>query len=131
MTEFAWRIDNGQADRVHELFLEAGSISAPGMTLNSREEIATTFGNRARDTSRVSRHLWSNPRYEILGQDRVSVTTVVQTFMGSLTDDEELPVANGNFIVGDSIDVVQRDADRRWLFESRQLKVLFAPPKPA
>lgn len=127
MTEFAWRIDHGQADRVHELFVEAGTVSAPGLTLNSREEIATTFANRAQDKSRVSRHLWSNPRYEILGEDRVSVTTVVQTFMASLSDDEELPVANDTFIVGDSNDVVRRDADNQWLFESRQLQVLFAP----
>lgn len=127
MTEFAWRIDHGQADKVHELFIETGSVSAPGLTLNSREEIATTFANRARDKSRVSRHLWSNPRYEVLDENRVSVTTVVQTFMASLSEDEELPVANNTFIVGDSNDVVRRDADNRWLFESRQLQVLFAP----
>lgn len=129
MTEFAWRIDHGHADQVHDLFIESGSISAPGLNLNSREEIATQFGERAKDGNRVSRHSWMNPRFEVLAPDRIRVTTVVQTFMGSTAAGESLPIGNANFIVGDSIDVMQRDQKNQWRFESRQLQVLFAPPK--
>lgn len=129
MTEFAWRVDNGQANRVHDLFIESGSISAPGLNLDSREAIATVFGERAQDENRVSRHSWMNPRFEVLGPDRIRVTTVVQTFMGSTDTGDSLPVGNANFIVGDSIDVMQRDKNDQWRFESRQLQVLFAPQK--
>ena len=129
MTEFAWRVDHGQASQVHELFIETGKISAPGLNLNSRDEIAAVFGERAKDADRVSRHIWTNPRFEVMDANRVRVTTVVQTFMGSTGPGESLPIANAKFIVGDSIDVMQRDKKNQWRFESRELKVHFAPQK--
>ncbi|WP_197493326.1 nuclear transport factor 2 family protein [Woeseia oceani] len=127
LTEFAWRVDHGHGDRVHELFIEVGSISAPGLTLNSRNEIASAFGQRAADANRVSRHLWSNPRFEELDSHRVRVVTVVQTFFHTMQEGEQTPVPNNNFVVGDSTDVIRRDDDGCWRFESRQLQVLFAP----
>tara|TARA_R110002049_G_scaffold54526_6_gene151729 strand:+ start:7157 stop:7588 length:432 start_codon:yes stop_codon:yes gene_type:complete len=127
MTEFAWRVDNGQADRVHELFTEKGRIKAPGLELDGREEIARVFGERAQSSGRVSRHLWSNPRFELIDESSVRVTTVVQTFFFTLEAGDQAPAANNNFIVGDSIDVMRREDDGCWRFESRQLQVCFAP----
>ena len=127
MTEFAWRVDHGQANLVHELFTQNGSIAAPGLKLDGRDEIARVFGERAKSTGRVSRHLWSNPRFEAIGEGHVRTTTLVQTFFFTLEEGDQSPVANNNFIVGDSIDVMRRENDGCWRFESRQLQVCFAP----
>lgn len=125
LTEFAWRVDHGLAGTVHELFTEDGSIRAPGLALGGRGEIAEQFAARAADTHRVSRHLWSNPRFERLDRTAVRVTTAVQTFIHRLEDGEALPAAAYTLLAGDSIDVMEAGADGRWRFRSRELVVAF------
>ena len=125
MTEFAYRVDHGLADRVHELFTENGSIRGPGLAMHSRDEIARQFRERAADTRRVSRHFWSNPRYERIDDRAVQVITAVQTFIHRLEEGEELPASGYTLVVGDSIDVAEQGSDGRWLFRSRELVVAF------
>lgn len=133
LTEFAWRVDHGEAGTVHELFTEEGTISGPGLAMRGRDEIARQFTERARDTARVSRHLWSNPRFEPLADGAWRVTTAVQTFIHRLAEDEARPATACLLVVGDSIDVLQRCDDGRWRFRSRELVVAFrlenAPPE--
>ncbi len=125
LTEFAFRTDHGQAATVHELFLEDGSIRGPGLAMQSRNEIAAQFAERGGDTARVSRHLWSNPRFERLGEHAWRVTTAVQTFIHRLAEGESLPAAACTLVVGDSIDVIESGSDGQWRFRSRELVVAF------
>lgn len=125
LTEFAYRIDHGRADRVHELFTEDGYIRGPGLAMQSRAGIAAQFGERARDGGRVSRHFWSNPRFEKLDDGAVRITTAVQTFIHRLGEGEELPAASHTLVVGDSVDVAERGTDGKWRFRSRELIVAF------
>lgn len=125
LTEFAWRADHGLAATVHELFTEAGTIRGPGLAMNGRREIAEQFAARGRDDRRVSRHLWSNPRFERLDGRAVRVTTAVQTYIHRLADDGTLPAAAYTLVVGDSIDVVESCGDGLWRFRSRELVVAF------
>jgi hypothetical protein len=124
LTEFAFRADHGLAATVHELFMEDGSIRGPGLKMQGRAEIAEQFAGRARDTVRVSRHLWSNPRFEKLDEHSWRVTTAVQTFIHQ-ADGETLPAAACTLVVGDSIDVIESCDDGRWRFRSRELVVMF------
>lgn len=128
LSEFAWRVDHGMADRVHELFTLDGEIAAPGLSLKGRDEIARVFGERAKNDRRVSRHLWTNPRYERLGERTVRVITAVQTFMHVLAEGEALPAPARSFVVGDSTDVMEQGTDGRWRFRSRELLVVFRSP---
>ena len=125
LTEFAYRADHGLAATVHELFTEAGSLRAPGLALRGKSEIAAQFASRAADTRRLSRHFWSNPRYERLAADIIRVTTTAQTLVHRLADGEVPPSAAYTLIVGDSIDVCEAGADGRWRFQSRELVVTF------
>lgn len=125
MTEFAYRADHGLGDTIHELFTEDGTITGPGLAMNGRDEIAKQFAARAADPARVSRHFWSNPRFERLDDRSIRVTTLVQTFIHRREEGEELPLGKYALIVGDSIDVMRRCDDGRWRFASRRLEVVF------
>lgn len=125
MTEFGYLVDNGMADRVHELFTDDGSINGPGLSMQSKAEIADKFAERAKDKARVSRHIWTNPRFERLDESTVRVTTVVQTYVHTLVAEQQLPAPGQSFIVGDSIDVMRLGSDERWRFLSRELVVIF------
>ena len=125
LTEFARLVDTGMADQVHTLFTEQGSITGPGLAMHSRAEIAQVFGERAKNKARVSRHLWSNPRFERLDDRTVRVTTVVQTFVHTLGEAESLPAPAGSFVIGDSIDVMEQGEDGVWRFRARELVVIF------
>lgn len=125
LTEFAWRVDHGQAARVHELFTADGSIRGPGLAMTGRDEIAREFAARGRDERRVSRHVWSNPRFERLDETAVRVTTAVQTYIHRLGEGDTLPAAAFTLVVGDSIDVIEQCDDGRWRFRSRELVVAF------
>lgn len=125
LTEFAFRADHGQAATVHELFIEDGSIRGPGLSMQGRSDIAAQFAERGRDTARVSRHLWSNPRFEKLGKGAYRVTSAVQTFIHRRAEGESLPAAGCTLVVGDSIDVIESCSDGRLRFRSRELVVAF------
>ncbi len=125
MTEFGRLVDNGLAGKVHELFTEDGSINGPGLSMQSKAEIATKFAERGKDKNRVSRHIWTNPRFERIDDDTIRVCTVVQTYVHSLLEDEQLPAPAQSFIVGDSVDVMKFCSDKQWRFQSRELKVVF------
>jgi 3-phenylpropionate/cinnamic acid dioxygenase small subunit len=125
LTEFAHRVDNGLGDTVHELFTEDGSIAGPGLAMNGRSEIAKQFTARAKEPGRVSRHFWSNPRFERLDERSIRVVTLIQTFVHRREEGEELPAERYSLIVGDSIDVMQRCDDGCWRFASRRLEVAF------
>lgn len=125
LTEFAYRVDHGLAATVHELFTPDGSIRAPGLALDGREAIARQFGDRAADTRRVSRHFWSNPRFERLSKTAFRITTTVQTFIHRLADGESLPANGYTLVAGDSVDVIEAGADGCFRFRSRELLVAF------
>lgn len=125
LTEFARLADNGCGDRLHELFTEDGTITGPGLAMRGRAEIAQQFAARAGDPRRLSRHCWSNPRFERVDEDTVRVTTVVQTYMLMCEEGEEPPVDRYTHVVGDSTDVMRRCEDGCWRFASRELLVVF------
>jgi len=116
LSEFSARVDEGRAATVHELFVESGRVETPQFTLSSREEIRQRFTARARDTSRKTRHYWSNPRFSG-GSDEVTVVTNVMTVIA---------VAGKPTLItgGSSTDVVVK-RNGGWAFQSRRLDVAF------
>ena len=116
LSEFSSRVDGDKADTVHELFVESGRIETPLFVLASRDEIHQRFTARARDTTRKTRHYWSNPRFS--GDERqITVVTNVMTVIN---------VAGAQTVItgGTSTDVVVPHAEG-WAFQSRRLEVIF------
>ena len=116
LTEFSARVDEGRAATVHELFVEDATIETPQFVLRSRDAIRERFTARARDTSRRTRHYWSNARFSG-GPTEVTVITNVMTVIASAG----VPtILTG----GTSTDVVVHDG-AGWAFRSRRLDVAF------
>ncbi len=112
LTEFAYRIDNGEAATVHELFVAEARLETPQFVLESRDEICRHFTARAEDTSRKTRHYWSNPRFS--GDDREVV--VVSNTLTVIS----VPAAPTVVMSGRSTDVFTPHGDG-WAFSSRRL----------
>ena len=110
LTEFAWRVDNGEAGTVHELFTADARLETPQFTLSSRDEICRHF--TARDTSRRTRHYWSNPRFSGDAAEVVVISDVL-TFISA-------PDAPTVVMSGRSTDVFTPHGDG-WAFASRRL----------
>jgi hypothetical protein len=122
LTEFSWRADHAQGERLAELFTATGRIVTPMFTAEGREAIAAHFRARA-VAARTSRHLWSNFRLESATPTRVRAVVYILTFLREDTD----PGPAKTFMVGDSFETFERDADGLWRFAERRLVVAFPP----
>jgi hypothetical protein len=60
ITEFCRRVDAGEGDRVAELFIPDGSISAPHFAANGQTEIHEFYSKRAVPGARLTMHLCTN-----------------------------------------------------------------------
>jgi hypothetical protein len=112
LTEFCYRVDNGEGASVHELFVETGRIETPQFVLASRDEIRQRFTARAADSGRKSRHYWTNARFSADG----GLITVVSDAMTILSS----PGTPIILMSGRSTDVFARH-ESGWAFQSRRL----------
>lgn len=120
VTEIVWRIDHGQADTVHELFVEDGEMVLGPASLTGREQIAT-WGRERAGSPFTSRHVCTNMRFVPDGTDGALGSTVVTVYRYSgagLGD----TTAHG---VGEYTDRFVRTADG-WRFVSRRIDLHFA-----
>jgi hypothetical protein len=116
MNEFSSRVDEGRGASIHELFIESGRIETPQFVLANREEIRERFTARARDTSRRTRHYWSNARFS---GDETEIT-VVTNVMTMIKLEGDKTIVTG----GSSTDVVVQEQGG-WAFRSRLLDVVY------
>lgn len=119
LTEFGWRVDHGKADTVAELFMEDGFISTPRFELRGRDAIDKHFRARAGGDERITRHVWTNLKLTRMDKQKVKAETIVQTYVAH----GNTPDAARELVVGDSIDIVERDTDGHWRFAERRLVV--------
>lgn len=120
ITEFCWRVDGGEGDRVAELFTDDAVLSTPHFQLSGRKEIDDWFKVRADPSSRLSRHFWTNLRITSQPDGRYDVQAYAMTVVGS----PPAPVAGASVAIGVSHDVVVLVGGRP-LFASRRLDVTF------
>lgn len=125
ITAFCWRVDHGQAATVAELFSDDGRVVTPMFTLNGRAEIAAHFAKRDADKTILSRHQWTNLRL-IPDGTRVRAEMIVTTHLGVQGPPDE----PRGFMVGDSLDVVEKAPDGAWRFVERTLHVAFRSGPP-
>lgn len=123
LTEFGLRVDHGRAATVAELFVADGVLATPMHTLEGRRQIEAHFARRDAPGTVVSRHQWSNLKLTVLEGGRVRAEMIVHTHLG--TRGAGGPVRPDHVVVGDSLDVVERQGDGSWRFVERRLRIAF------
>ena len=121
LTEYGWRIDHG--GDVSALFAPEGVVIAPGvgLTLQGREAIGSHFIARAAHTSQVTRHIWCDLRVADCARDTARLQTTQMTFLRDSSEDSTAK----HIMVGETHDVVRREANGKWRFLERRLDVIF------
>ena len=120
LTEFCWRVDQGEGRRVADLFTQNGSVTSPHFHRAGREEIGALYQSRADTGDRLTRHFWSNLRVTPNGEGRFGATSYAMTAVGA----PPAPVTGGDLVLAISTDVITFE-DGRPLFASRSLAVTF------
>jgi hypothetical protein len=121
LTEIAWLIDHGGADRVHELFVEDGQMRlGPTVVLQGRDAIKEWGRLRpAIDT----RHVHTNHRFTRVDDDTAEGTATVTVYMDSGNE----PGTTVAYMVCEETDRFVR-TDHGWRFSARQSDIIFSRP---
>ena len=120
--EHAWKVDNGQADKLHELYVDDGELIVPPVPLRGCQAICE-WGRQLVQTAswRSIRHVCGNMRFVAVGPDTAEGTTVLTVFMVAKTG----AVTTLPWVVGEEHDRFVRTA-LGWRFASRRWVELFA-----
>jgi len=121
LTEFCWRVDNWEGERIAELFTADATIDTPHFNLAGREQIHDWFAARANKAgNRLSRHFWTNLRITSEGNNRYLAQANAMTLVGT----QPTPCLSTRIAAGMSTDRIVVD-DGKVLFASRTLSVAF------
>jgi hypothetical protein len=112
IVEFAWRVDHGSADTIHELVTDDVLISMHYGPMHGIEAIRE-WGSKRAGVERVTRHVMTNFRFRIVDADRVEATSLALTFR----HDGAGPGPAEPWCLAECEDVFVR-REGRWLFQS-------------
>jgi hypothetical protein len=122
VTEFGWRVDNGSADTIHELFVDNGELTLGSTVMRGREEIAA-WGRARVNAGGRSRHVCTNMRFVTTDGDQVDGSTLLTVYLADdTTPDPTVPAA-----VCEYQDRFIRTSEG-WRFVSRRSVVNFSRP---
>ena len=122
VTEHAWRVDNGRADTLHELYIDEGELMLPPGPVRGREALLEWGRQIVDNTSwKTIRHVCGNMRFVYDGENAASGTTVLTVYMIA----GEQPSTTVPFNVGEDHDRFLRTG-QGWRFASRKWVELFA-----
>jgi SnoaL-like domain len=128
--EFAYLIDHDLSERVADLFTKAGSYGVhEGKRSVGRAEIRAAYAARVARGLRTARHVFTNLRLTFESPDRVGATSILTLF----ADDGAPPRPAEVNLVADYEDVIVREPDGVWRYDSRTIVAAFVHPggKPA
>ncbi len=121
ITSFCWYADHGEAAKIPELFTEDGCLNAPGMVVQGKADLTELFEGRAKQTDRISRHLWSNMRILSVAEDLIELVVTATTYIGT----GGKPVSPETYVVGDSYETFEKNSAGAWRFKERRLDLIF------
>ena len=79
--DYAWLVDSGAAGQIADLFTEDGQwIAADGRGMHGNDEIRSAFTARQAITRRQSRHVITNVRVDLDGEDRARGTAYLVNY---------------------------------------------------
>jgi hypothetical protein len=114
LSDGAWLIDHGQADRLPATLAPNATVHGLGPDVLDRAGFTAWANARAENRSRRTRHAISNIRLTAIEDGRVRATTLVVIWVAELGDPPRLS------FLGDWVDVLVRH-DTRWLIAERHL----------
>ena len=120
--EHGWRVDNGRADTVHELYVDEGELDVPPTPVHGRQALIE-WGRRIVEAPpwRTIRHVCGNMRFVADGANAAEGTTVLTVFMVA---GSEAPTTVP-YSVGEDHDRFVR-TEQGWKLVSRRWVELFA-----
>lgn len=118
-TEYVWRVDNGHAAHIPDLFTAEGVWIGPWGTMRGQTELDAAWKKRAQWTVRT-RHLLTNLRFSAPSPDRAEghISQIV------FAADGDAPWPTDPSVIAENIDSYARDADGVWRFASRRVVML-------
>jgi 3-phenylpropionate/cinnamic acid dioxygenase small subunit len=122
LIEHVWRVDNGRADTVYELYTEDAEVEVGTAMLRGRQAIHK-WGKQLVESPpwRTIRHVCGNMRFVADGPDRAIGTSVLTVFM-VLRNETAVTLP---FSVGEDHDRFVR-TEQGWRLKSRRWVELFA-----
>ena len=122
VTEHAWRVDNGRADTIHELYIDDCELIVGPTPLRGGEAILE-WGRQLVENPpwRSIRHVCGNMRFVSDGPDAAEGTTILTVFMVAGAE----RATTQPFSVGEDHDRFVR-TEAGWRFVSRRWVELFA-----
>lgn len=131
MTDYTRFVDFGRADRIAELFTEAGVWEGPGVRMDGRSEILRFFSERAAVTRRTSRHVITNISIDLHGPDAADALSYLVNFRHDSAGAVTLPVPSDTpKYIGEYRDRFERTA-AGWRFAERVFSNAFLRQRPA
>ena len=121
VTEHAWKIDNGHADTIHELYVDDGELILPPGPVRGHNALRE-WGRQIVDHTpwQTIRHVCANMRFIYDGDNAAIGTTVLTVFM--VTGEQASTTVPYN--VGEDHDRFVR-TEQGWRFASRRWVELF------
>jgi hypothetical protein len=126
VNEFAYLVDFGPAETIADLFVEEGWYGWGEKRSAGREAIRETYRQRTARGLRTARHLTTNLRLSMVGDNEAHGQSIWLIF----GEDGPPPHPAVPLLVADVHDVYVRQGGR-WLFQSRQLEDVFVAPHRA
>jgi hypothetical protein len=123
VNEFAYLVDFGPAETIADLFVEDGWYGWGGKRAVGREAIRETYRQRDARGLRTARHLTTNLRLSMIGDNEARGQSIWLIF----AEDGPPPHPAVPLLVADVNDFYVRQSER-WLFQSRQLEDVFVAP---
>lgn len=120
VTEAAWRVDEGRADTLYELFVPDGELTLDGGTLKGRDTIRE-WGEQLEQarTYWCIRHVAGNMRFVAVDDNTAEGVTILTVFL----DDEHHSATP--WVVGEDHDRFVRTSEG-WRFAARYWHQLFS-----
>ena len=126
IAEYTYDLDHGRTDLLADFFVEDGTFDFRDVNrfLEGREAIRSYYASRR--TTHTTRHVTANHFVTFESPDRARIIRYISYFAG----EGEPPLDNVVPNIAEYDEVVERQADGRWLFVSRIVVGVFGkPPK--
>ena len=120
LIEFGWRVDNGKAQTIHELFTDDGELTIGAVNAVGRDAIRA-WGLAIDNRQNGIHHVVSNPRFISAGLDSARGTSTLTAYLKpDGNSSSTMPAA-----VGEDRDEFVR-VSGEWRFKSRRWITLFS-----
>lgn len=131
VSEYCHFVDHGEAARLADQFTEDGVWAWREAVMEGQAAIRRGFQQRQGNTARMSRHVCSNLKLDIVDADHVEGVVYLTLFRHDGDPDRLTSPAGPPDMIGEYRDRFRRTADG-WRFERRELVVSFErPAEPA